>query len=42
MDENYEGSKISKPDTNYFYDSIDEVWKMVDKQKRKVKAIATK
>ena len=35
MDKYYEGSEIPKPDTNDFYDSIDEVWKMVDKQKKK-------
>tara|TARA_B100000131_G_C17590676_1_gene399034 strand:+ start:95 stop:517 length:423 start_codon:yes stop_codon:yes gene_type:complete len=33
MDEYYEGSEIPKPDTNDFYDDIDEVWKIVDKQK---------
>ena len=34
MDEYYEGSEMPKPDTNDFYDDIDEVWKIVDKQRK--------
>ena len=34
MDEYYESSEIPKPDTIDFYDAIDEVWEIVDKQKK--------
>ena len=34
MDEYYEGSNIPKPDTVDFYDAIDKVWEIVDKQKK--------
>jgi hypothetical protein len=34
MDEYYESSEIPKPDTTDFYDAIDKVWEIVDKQKK--------
>lgn len=34
MDEYYESSEKPKPDTIDFYDAIDEVWEIVDKQKK--------
>ena len=32
-DQYYESSEIPKPDITDFYDAIDEVWEIVDKQK---------